>query len=221
MMKPHPFQETEVEGFSLVEVLYPQDFSKLELQQEPYDRIVAHHPGSRDYSIRDLIDCHVRKNGWGAIGYHFCIGEKGEIFYTRSLAFKGAHAFPNTSKVGVAFLRSFARAEPNGEEITALGRIRQLLGGTLPIYGHNQDQLLELMKTDGIDGTSKELLQRLSFPRSERDFELAQQELYRINDTIRFQEHVARLKTCPGAGFYQALQQKSSPHIEASFQVSP
>lgn len=64
--------------------------------------------GPRDHSDENAIEMnraygeHHRANGWGGIGYHYCIGRSGTIFCLRDPREKGAHVgLHNTSNIGV------------------------------------------------------------------------------------------------------------------------
>ncbi len=207
MNKTCAFQETEFHGWPLLKINYPQDVSRLEPHPQPYRRIVVHHAGSVDYTIEDLIGLHREKLGWGAIGYHFLIGSAGELYYARDLRFKGAHAYPNTGKIGISFLRSFEEKEPNERELATWTTFTKHLTEQLPIpvVGHNQDQFLELSKRYGLVADYPELAQRLLIPKSREDFEQAKQQLHRLHDTFEYHQLITKLKTCPGIGFYRRM----------------
>jgi len=68
-MANYTLKETEFAGIPILEVCYNKDYSKLELNVKPFNRIVVHHPGSKDYSLGDLISLHMGKPGFGTKQY--------------------------------------------------------------------------------------------------------------------------------------------------------
>ncbi len=208
MGRLYTLRETEVQGLPLLEVHYPQDLNNLELCDGPFKRVVVHHAGSKDYSIDELIYLHVHKKEMAAIGYHFLIGPQGELYYTRDTRFKGAHAYPNTGKLGIGFLRSFEQQSPNRSEIATFNRFVQVLGlAQLPIVGHNQDQVLELVKQYGFITDYPAILRVVWQPGSASHFEQAKEQLRNLFKEQKYQDEVAKLKTCPGVHGLAELMQ--------------
>ncbi len=208
--------DISLENAPILGLRYPINPAILEAAPCPYERVVVHHAGSQDYTIEGLIDLHMRKLGMGAIGYHFLIDSEGQIMYSRDLRFKGAHAYPNTGKIGIGFLRSFSTKEPNEKEMTALRTLTRKLKGDenrMPVLGHNQDQVLELVSTYESIAQYSELLDRIILPHSAVDFERAKAELHQVAETIEFRgsvelhQLITKLKTCPGIGAYQGMMQ--------------
>lgn len=200
-MEPsYTLQEAEVLGLSMSRVNYPQDLSKLEPHRGFYTRLVVHHGGSRDYTLRELIDLHMRKEGMGAIGYHFIIDPAGELLQVRDLQFKGAHAYPNSGKLGLGFLRSFDSRGPNTRERATFQQFTARLHeqSDIHILGHNQDQLLELAARYRFVTDYPEIAKRIWTPTSKDDFQRAKEDLLKLSQDLLFMDFVIKLKTCPG-----------------------
>lgn len=207
MSRDYTLKETGFEGMPIFELHYDLDYEKLELEKEPFKRIVIHHTGSKDYSISDLIEYHMDKLKMGAIGYHFVIDSQGTTFYTRDLRIKGAHAFPNSGKIGIGFLRSFDKVEPNNCEIKAFKKFAGTLADkfNIDVLGHNQDQIVELLKTYPALAEQKEILTRLWVPESLEDFDRAKQELLIKMNSNEISAAILNIKTCPGINAYRGL----------------
>jgi hypothetical protein len=87
--------------------------------KKPYGRhtpvyLVVHHTGVPDFSsyvgaasIRGIQNFHQNGRGWNDIGYHFLIGPEGTIYQGRPEGVVGAHATPNTGKVGISLIGNF------------------------------------------------------------------------------------------------------------------
>lgn len=204
MDRAYTLRETEFLGMPLFEVYYPQNSARLEPQSGPITSLIVHHSGSQDYTIEKLIDFHMGKLEMGAIGYHFLINPEGQLLYTRDIQWKGAHAYPNTGKVGIGFLRSFDRKEPNARERDTFKKFVERFCGALnvPLRGHNQDQVQELYQRYPFISEHPELLRDLFFPSSPQQFNRNKSSLQRLGEEPLFYEAVDRLKTCPGINFY-------------------
>ncbi len=200
----------KIETFSVSEVVYEQDETKLELNNTQFDKVIIHHSGNKDYTIKDLIDYHTGKLGMGAIGYHFVIDSNGVLYSTRNIKYKGAHAYPNTGKIGVGFLRSFDKNEPNPNEITTLKILMKILSEKLgtTVLGHNQDQITELIKKNpDLLEKHKDILSKLWTPISIKVFEAAKEKLFYLKDSEEYRREVQKLKTCPGINAYKEMMQ--------------
>lgn len=209
MKNCYTLRETEFNGIPIFEVHYKQDYSKLEKNTGVFNRIVIHHPGSKCYSISDLIDYHMGKLEMGAIGYHFVIDQEGKLYYTRDLEIKGAHAYPNSGKIGIGLLRSFDKSNPNYDEIETLKRFVGTLVDKLGLYvaGHNQDQIIELLAKCPRLAEHSEILQKLWTPSSTKDFDNAKQVLLRVPEIDGLHKDILNLKTCPGILAYKGMMQ--------------
>lgn len=78
--------------------------------------------GPRDESddhaveLNKRYDTQHRSNGWGGIGYHYCIGQSGTIFCLRDPSEKGAHVgLYNSNNVGV-MMHGTVGDEPSKEQ---------------------------------------------------------------------------------------------------------
>ena len=75
--------------------------------------IVIHHTASpmSSYrgaaSIRQVQNYHMNSNHWRDIGYHFLIGPDGKIYRGRSENRVGAHAPPNSGRLGISLVGNF------------------------------------------------------------------------------------------------------------------
>ena len=68
--------------------------------------IVVHHSASAlSTTFHQIKQWHTRPkpagNGWADIGYHFVILGAGKLVHGRDLGTRGAHAPPNTGKIGI------------------------------------------------------------------------------------------------------------------------
>lgn len=136
------------------------------LQYSPEVRLLAVHHTAITVSgdtrpgierMRALYQYHAQNRGWGDIGYHFLIDEKGEIYEGRAGGdfVVGGHAYcNNVGTVGVALMGSFDKEQPTQAQAQSLQWLLQLLaakynmnlqrnvafhGKTLPrIVGHRQ-----------------------------------------------------------------------------------
>ncbi|MEK6948447.1 MAG: peptidoglycan recognition family protein [Nanoarchaeota archaeon] len=120
MNNNNKLEEIEFLGLRMLKPDYSLRLDRLEENKEPYNKAIIHHSGSKDHTFEELVSLHLDRERMGAVGYHFVIDQEGNIYYTRDLKFKGAHAYPNTGKVGIGFLSSFDLKEPNKYEREAL-----------------------------------------------------------------------------------------------------
>ena len=70
---------------------------------EHFESIVIHHSASprRSTTAEDIRSWHVDDNGWDDIGYHFVIEADGSVVIGRRLPKTGAHAPPNSGRIGI------------------------------------------------------------------------------------------------------------------------
>jgi len=113
-------------------------------------KIIVHHVG-KTKTIQEIIDLHVKKNHWSSIGYHFLIGKRGQIYYSRDLKYAGAHTFGyNKNSIGIALFGNFDETEPTTKQIVSLNNLVDALKQEYKIkkvLGHNQ-AIYKLLKTD-------------------------------------------------------------------------
>jgi hypothetical protein len=100
--------------------------------KEPYTphrpvAIVVHHswlPTAHDYfrtggaeSVAGIQRFHMydKARQWNDTGYHYLIGPDGNIFAARPPGVVGAHAVPNTGKMGICMLGNY---DPEGDPVT-------------------------------------------------------------------------------------------------------
>lgn len=62
---------------------------------------------NRQYQLQHI------SQGWGDIGYHFCVDDLGRVYKLRPVKWKGTHVGGwNTGNVGIMFHGNFVNAEP-------------------------------------------------------------------------------------------------------------
>ncbi len=74
-----------------------------------YDTITIHHAGNTESDTPHDIE-EKQKSEFVEIAYHFMIAKNGKIFEGRPLRYKGAHAFPNSHKIGILLIGDFSEA---------------------------------------------------------------------------------------------------------------
>ena len=209
VLNNYSLEKNRFKSLPIFKVRYDLNQQNLE-PSDSYDTIVIHHTGSKDYTINGLIERHMGKLNYGAIAYHFAIGREGEIYCTRDLSFKGAHAYPNSGKIGIGFLRSFDNNRPNQDELASLSKMIGALKSMYPInsvVGHNQDQLNEIIKRslqEDID-FSHDLISGLWTPKSKSSFDDAKTDLSKRVEGTKIENIVQGLKTCPGINLHEVF----------------
>lgn len=80
--------------------------------------IVIHHtsaPTAKQWrdksSMRAVQSHHMDANGWSDIGYHYVIGPDGVLYEGRPEGVIGAHAPPNTGRLGVCLVGNFEKKD--------------------------------------------------------------------------------------------------------------
>jgi hypothetical protein len=93
-----------------------------------YRTVVVHH--SVIYETDDLTTMqeiqkeHMDLRKWADIGYHFGVGQSGQVFEGRALNARGTHVEHfNTGSVGVVFFGNFQFIQPTPEQIDAGRRL--------------------------------------------------------------------------------------------------
>ena len=112
-------------------------------------RITIHHtvtPNNDSMSmaarIRQIQSFHIASRGWCDIGYHFLVGQDGQVYQGRYENKTGAHAAgANTNNVGVSFVGDFSSAAPSSSMLDAGARIVRALAATWGI-GLNRDRIV-------------------------------------------------------------------------------
>lgn len=81
--------------------------------------------------MRALYQYHAANRGWGDIGYHFIIDERGQIYEGRSGgdSVVGGHVYcNNVGTIGVAMMGNFDREQPTQAQTQSLQWLLKLLG---------------------------------------------------------------------------------------------
>lgn len=87
---------------------------------------------NRAYQIQHI------NQGWGDIGYHFCVDDLGRVYHLRPVDWKGAHVGGwNTGNVGIMFHGNFVSAEPTDAMKETLEWFFK--GGLYRLTGQNED----------------------------------------------------------------------------------
>ena len=63
--------------------------------------VIHHTATSLNTKPENIRDYHIKHNGWQMCGYHFIIVANGDIYWTRPLTKKGAHAKGRNNLVGI------------------------------------------------------------------------------------------------------------------------
>ena len=105
------------------------------------NRMTIHHtvtPNNDSLSMaarmRQIQAYHMRDRGWCDIGYHFLIGQDGQVYEGRPENRLGAHvAGHNTHNAGISFIGDFSWAAPSPGQMAAAARIVRALSDTYGI----------------------------------------------------------------------------------------
>lgn len=99
--------------------LEPADSDKFGLLGDIYAWTIHHSAGprattkERAQELNRLYQVQHINQGWGDIGYHFSVDDRGRVYRLRPIQYKGAHtAGTNTGNVGIMFHGNFMTAEP-------------------------------------------------------------------------------------------------------------
>ncbi len=132
--------------------------------------LVVHHTAQRVDTderpaverVRALYAYHANSRGWGDVGYHYLIDEKGEIYEGRAGGdyIVGGHAYcANVGTIGVALLGNFDVEQPPQSQMQALqwllkdlsGRYKVDLNRQVKFHGTTTDPIVghgDLLSTD-------------------------------------------------------------------------
>jgi len=147
------------------------------------NRITIHHtatPNNDSMSMparmRQMQNYHMDTLGWADIGYHFLIGQDGNVYQGRAENLVGSHTGgQNTNNIGISFIGNYHSANPSSSVMNGGAKILQAVSKTygVPInrtsikghrdYGgtvcpgnylyNRMDELLELAKNHGTPTT--------------------------------------------------------------------
>lgn len=108
-----------------------------------YQTLVLHHTAfysnNDQQTIQEVQSLH-RNRGWADIGYHFLVGQSGNIFAGRNWQVRGTHvAGYNTGSMGICLLGNFMETSPTPPQIDSARQLVLWLAETLQlthIAGH-------------------------------------------------------------------------------------
>jgi N-acetylmuramoyl-L-alanine amidase len=83
-------------------------------KQSHVKQIIVHYTATFDDDLtinRDVVDRWHKDKGWAGIGYHFLILQDGTVQRGRPVDTVGAHAPPNTGRVGVCYVGGLKRPD--------------------------------------------------------------------------------------------------------------
>ncbi len=209
-MKQYALTKTDMFDLDIYKIHY--DF-KVEDTNHPtnFIKIIIHHVG-KSKSIQDIIDLHVTKNHFSAIGYHFLIGKKGKIYYSRDLKYAGAHTFGyNKNSIGIGLFGNFDEETPTKEQLESLKKlitaikkeykIKKVLAHNQAIYELIKKKFwkLNLPKTNPIDIINKEKYNQFL---QDTTTKVLHEDASDITTSL-----LKRLKTCPGQNMYKIIKE--------------
>ncbi|XP_001605198.1 peptidoglycan recognition protein 1 isoform X2 [Nasonia vitripennis] len=100
------------------------------LPTTPTPYVVVHHGGVSSYCqdqpscsaiVRSYQNMHLDEHGWADIGYHFLVGEDGNVYEGRGWDLVGAHAPGyNGQGIGICLIGNFVDFLPNEAALRAL-----------------------------------------------------------------------------------------------------
>ena len=110
----------------------------------PY-RVTVHHtvtPTNDSVSVTQRVqqiqNFHMNTQGWCDIGYHFLVGQDGQVYAGRHEGLRGTHVGGNnTGNLGVSFIGTYTSVAPSGGMFDAGGRILAAISG---YYGIGLDR---------------------------------------------------------------------------------
>ncbi len=93
-----------------------------------YRTVVVHHSvlyeADDPATMRAIQQQHMDLRGWADIGYHFGVGQSGQVFAGRALDVRGTHVERfNTGSVGVVMLGDFSQSAPTPSQVEACRRL--------------------------------------------------------------------------------------------------
>ena len=116
-----------------------------------FKRITVHHTTDNDKFVKTDIEFlrlvqkhHQKTNKWADIGYHFLIGQGGNLYEGRNLKFTGAHVRgKNAGNIGIALLGDYNEHELKPKQLETLRKLIDALREryNIPkrmIFGHGE-----------------------------------------------------------------------------------
>ncbi|MBU4242097.1 MAG: peptidoglycan recognition protein family protein, partial [Nanoarchaeota archaeon] len=143
------------------------------------------------------------------------INENGEIFYTRPLRFKGAHAVPNSGKIGIAFASNLNWEKPTKKAFESYIKLVKVLRRrfNIPkenIIGHIQQQIRNLnYNLNKYNVPLKLTEERMLKINGLNELKAIKKYEYKRLKKLKVSKNllplVRCLKACPGLRFYKYL----------------
>lgn len=186
---------------------------KLQKTNKPtkYIRATIHHTG-KNKTLQQIIKQHIDKNRWSAIGYHFMIGKRGQIYYSRDLKLAGAHTFGyNRNAIGIALFGNLNEEEPTEKQIESLKKLidglttkytlREIIGHNEAIYRQIKDKFwkLNLPDMDILELDKKEIYEKFQKKISTK---VLKQDASKLTVDL-----ISKMTTCPGVHSYKYLKE--------------
>ena len=211
-MKSYVLKKIDYLGLEVKRVDYTFQIRKA-VDPTKFIRIIVHHTGAKQRTLQNIIDLHVEKNKWAAIGYHFMIGKNGQIYYTRDLKYSGAHTYHfNRNSIGIALFGNFDENTPSEKQLESLRKlidalfnkfdIKEILGHNEAIYRYLKGKYYWIK---GLPGTNPlDIETKLSHELFLREITTKVLEKDAGEDTVKT---IKRLKTCPGFNMYKPLKE--------------
>lgn len=124
----------------------------MKLRRQTVAVVLHHTQGSRDSTLEELRDLHMRPKhrggrGWEEIGYHYVI-RHGEVLVGRPADMEGAHAYSekvgagrNHDTIGVAVTGNYLQAFPAEDDMAAVAKLVDTLRdtwGKLGVLSHRE-----------------------------------------------------------------------------------
>ncbi len=103
--------------------------------------ITVHHDGMKPFlsdgeyetkaRLESIRNGHLQRDeGWGDIGYHFCVDRAGRVWEGRSLRYQGAHVkWCNENNVGVLCIGNFEEQQPSAAQLAGLEKTLMAIRG--------------------------------------------------------------------------------------------
>jgi len=209
-MKQYFLKKIQLYDIEVEKIIY--DF-KVNQTNTPtrFINIIIHQTGNKK-SIQEIIDLHVKKNHWSAIGYHFIISQTGKIYYSRELKYAGAHTYSyNKNSIGIALLGNYNKIKPTEKQIISLKKlisklkinhpIKRILGHNQAIYKLIRDKFWKL-NLDDINPI--EIQTKLSYDIFTKEITT---KILEFNASPENLNLIKKFKSCPGFNMYKILNE--------------
>lgn len=126
-----------------------------------YDTLVIHHSASRrNTRVATVRKWHTdpkpRGNGWSDVGYHWLIDQTGKLHVGRPIQKTGAHAPPNSGRIGVCVIGDNTKANQSWnqaqcETLASVIAAMELLFPGIKVCGHRDVMRPGYTECPGVD----------------------------------------------------------------------